>query len=380
MKKGKPKVLIVDDELLNRELLEAILHEQYEVITACNGQEALSKVSSECPDIVLLDIIMSDINGYEVCRQLKKNKETSIIPVVMITVLKEKDERIKAIEVGADDFLSKPVDPTEVLTRVKSLLRVKSLYDELTEINKTLRQRIAEQVEELYQTIAEKERLAKLAVMGRLTAGVAHEIRNPLGGIRLLAEGLRAQLAEDDPNRKYVDKILVGEAKLSQFVHNFLIFARPFELKLVPISINQIIDDSLTVLVNKIEKANVKILKNIPETLPKILIDPDRMCQVASNLIVNALEAMKNGGELRISAELIDEQSMMELRFEDTGCGIEQKEISNLFTPFYSTKGTGTGLGLAIVHNIIELHHGWIEVESKLRQGTIFRICLKFTP
>lgn len=149
MEEKKEKVLVVDDEELNRELLEAILGNQYDVLMACDGEEGLLKVEQSRPDIILLDVMMPRLNGYEVCRRLKGEKETSIIPVVMVTALREKEDRIKGLEAGADDFLTKPIDRAEVLARVKSLLRIKHLYDELTDINATLEQRVAEQVEQI---------------------------------------------------------------------------------------------------------------------------------------------------------------------------------------------------------------------------------------
>ena len=130
---NKPKILVVDDEQLNVELLEGILSKDYEVVTAYNGNEALLKVEKTFPDLILLDIMMPGMNGYEVCKKLKSNEKTMPIPIVMVTALKEKDDRIKAIEVGADDFLSKPVDIYELSARVRSLLRVKQYYDAMVE-------------------------------------------------------------------------------------------------------------------------------------------------------------------------------------------------------------------------------------------------------
>jgi len=161
MEEKRAKILVVDDEEFNRELLEAILVNKYDINMACNGEEALEKVNTELPDLILLDVMMPRMDGYEVCRRLKERKETKIIPVVMVTALREKEDRIKGLEAGADDFLTKPIDKAEVLARVKSLLRIKHLYDELTDINIHLEQRVKEQVEELQRTYAEKERLQK---------------------------------------------------------------------------------------------------------------------------------------------------------------------------------------------------------------------------
>ncbi len=128
------KILVVDDEPANVELLRGLLSKKYDVETAANGKEAFAKVKDTSPDLILLDVIMPEIDGYEVCRQLKSDRKTVNIPIVMVTCLNERDDRIRAIEVGADDFLSKPIDWIELGARVKSLLRIKQYLEDLEEI------------------------------------------------------------------------------------------------------------------------------------------------------------------------------------------------------------------------------------------------------
>ena len=128
----RPRILVVDDDEMNVELFEGYLSKEYDVITAYNGMDALSKVDTDHPDLVLLDIMMPGMNGYEVCRKIKNNNKTASIPIIIVTALREKEDKIEAIEAGADDFLNKPVDRYELSTRVKSLLRVKQYYDALT--------------------------------------------------------------------------------------------------------------------------------------------------------------------------------------------------------------------------------------------------------
>jgi len=134
----KPRILVVDDEKLNVELLEGILSEKYEVVSAYSGKEALLEVEKNPPDLILLDIMMPGMTVYEVCKELKGNKKTLHIPILMVTGLTEKTEKIKGLEAGADDFLNKPVDVTELRVRVKSLLRIKYYYDSLLEEQKRL--------------------------------------------------------------------------------------------------------------------------------------------------------------------------------------------------------------------------------------------------
>src|SRR5574342_126152 len=150
------KILVVDDTPRNVKLLADLLTVKgYDVVTAASGREALSAVDSQPPDLVLLDVVMPEMSGYEVCRAIRSQPATAMLPVIMVTALDPSQERVKGIEAGADDFLTKPINQPELLARVRSLLRIKELYDELADLNRTLEQRVAEQVAQL-------ERLARL--------------------------------------------------------------------------------------------------------------------------------------------------------------------------------------------------------------------------
>jgi len=144
------RILVVDDTPLNVKLLADLLRAQgYDVLTAASGREALAIVEKEDLDLVLLDVVMPEMSGYEVCRKIRANPGTGILPVVMVTALDPGEERIKGIEAGADDFLTKPINQPELLARVRSLLRIRALYEELGEMNRTLEERVREQVAQL---------------------------------------------------------------------------------------------------------------------------------------------------------------------------------------------------------------------------------------
>ena len=165
------KILIVDDTPHNVKLLADLLAVKgYAVLTASSGAQALEKVETEAPDLVLLDVVMPAMSGYEVCRKIRGNPATAVLPVVMVTALDPAQERVKGIEAGADDFLSKPINQQELLARVRSLLRIKELHDELAEWNRTLEQRVAAQVAQLERLDRLKRffspQLAELIVSG----------------------------------------------------------------------------------------------------------------------------------------------------------------------------------------------------------------------
>jgi class 3 adenylate cyclase/CheY-like chemotaxis protein len=153
---GKAKILVVDDTPANVKLLADLLTVKgYDVVTAANGEDGLKRVAADRPDLVLLDIMMPGMNGYEVCRAIRADSAHGVLPVVMVTSLDPTQERIKGLDAGADDFLTKPINQPELLARVRSLLRIKSLHDELAELNRTLERRVTDQVAQL-------ERLGRL--------------------------------------------------------------------------------------------------------------------------------------------------------------------------------------------------------------------------
>ncbi len=233
------------------------------------------------------------------------------------------------------------------------------VFQDLTEIE-TLREQV--------------RKIDRLAAIGEMAATVAHEIRNPLGGIRGFAALLARDIPADDPRSRLVEKILVGTTNLNRVVDELLEYTRPVDLSLRPVNCAQLIDASISYL--EVGDRPITIANTVPHHF-KMLVDPDKLRQVFLNLLLNAVQSIEKVGDIRIAATATPETVTVSIH--DTGCGIPRDQLKKVFSPFYTTKEKGTGLGLAIAAKIVETHGGSIEVESELARGTTLLITLPRT-
>jgi signal transduction histidine kinase len=360
----KKTILIVDDEERNIKLLKAYLSSDgYHLLEAHNGDEALRMVGGTCPDVILLDVMMPGIDGLEVCRRLKQDEKTRMIPVVIVTALQEKGHRIKAMEAGADDFLSKPVDQTELLVRVKSLLRVKTYHDDL--LNS-------------YREIAEKnERLQELErIKEGLTHMVIHDLRNPLTAISLSLEILIA--GNGNLNKSQLEATQKCQSycrDMSQLVQSILDIHKMEEGKLIP-------DKQLTDMAELIDevfedfraKANTKsIFLHFPrpEGISRVRVDRGLIKRVIANLLNNAIRHSPEGEEIKVSVGFLPKNGGMCFSLKDNGNGLAPEYHEKIFDKFEqagfkqanNTVGR-TGLGLTFCKIAVEAHDGKIWVKS----------------
>jgi two-component system, NtrC family, sensor kinase len=225
---------------------------------------------------------------------------------------------------------------------------------------------------EMEATLAQQ---GKMASLGVLSSGVAHEINNPLGVILGYAGYIEGKMSEDDPNYKYIHEIKRESKRCKKIVQDLLSYARTPRPSLELVDLNGLLTQIVDFAANHTDMRNVIIHTDFTPSLPKVMLDGDQMRQVAINLILNAGGAMPNGGRLIVRTEAV-EGRRVEVSFIDTGCGIPQENIEKIFEPFYTTKERGTGLGLAITRQIIEQHHGEIAIESTPGQGTTVRVTL----
>ena len=222
----------------------------------------------------------------------------------------------------------------------------------------------------------EIERSRRLASVGRLAAGVAHEIRNPLSSIKGFATYFKERY-QDSPQDQQTATIMIQEVdRLNRVVSQLLEFARPINIKPQPTNLIALIDDSIKLIENQAAQKNIGIRTHLSDHSTEIMIDPDRLNQVLLNLYLNAIESMADGGELKIELSANSQADGIDIKISDTGCGINAGDLTKIFDPYYTTKSSGTGLGLAIAHNIIEAIGGQIVVESQPDQGTTFKITI----
>lgn len=233
-------------------------------------------------------------------------------------------------------------------------------------------------------------RAAKLASLGEMASGIAHEIKNPLAGIHSAIQVLIAEFDVEDPKKKIMDEILNQVKRLDRTVRDLLAYARPAPPIMAYTNINSIIEKALFFVQQVAKKEHARIETSFDNNIPEIMIDPDQIQQVFMNISINAVQAMPSGGLLKISTALIDSKDLREqipdvfdkknkwlkVDFEDTGFGIPPEDIDKIFTPFFTKKGKGTGLGLSISQRIIEDHGGKITVMSQVGKGSIFSVYL----
>ncbi|MBI5587545.1 MAG: hypothetical protein HY889_04155 [Deltaproteobacteria bacterium] len=234
-------------------------------------------------------------------------------------------------------------------------------------------------IEELNEEIAEKnsamERTRRLAAMGEMAAKIAHEIRNPLGSMAILATLLERELTHDGEKRKLAEHITKGVKTLDNLLSNMLLFATAPGARLKQVEIKEVIEESV-LLTRGHEKKGVSI-KCWYEGRTRIMADPAQLRQMFLNIFLNSLDAMEEGGTLTVRTRL-DEETMnfLQIEIKDTGKGIPEEHIDRIFDPFFSTKERGTGLGLAIVSTVVNGHNGSIDVRSRHGEGTAFLISL----
>ncbi len=238
----------------------------------------------------------------------------------------------------------------------------------------------------VYRIQEEMLKMDRLVSLGKLASGIAHEIRNPLAGIKTTAQALGEEMAKDDPKREYLNRITKEIDRLNELLKTFFSFAKPQTLLLVPCHIKEIINAIIPFLIKEIADKGIQFVESYHPQLPRIRVDKIQMHQAFLNLFLNAIQAMPNGGELKIEANPVilpspegSRQNFIKVVVSDSGKGIPPQILPKIFDPFFTTKPKGIGLGLSITYQIIKKHGGTIKVHSQWEKGTSFVINLPET-
>ena len=238
----------------------------------------------------------------------------------------------------------------------------------------------------VYKIQEEILRMDRLVSLGKLASGIAHELRNPLAGIKTTAQALGEEMNGDDSRREYLHRITKEIDRLNDLLKTFFSFAKPQNLNLVHCHIKDIINEIIPFLIKEIADKGIRFNETYHPQLPKVEVDKTQMHQVFLNLFLNAIQAMPNGGELRIEANPVishsstgSQQNFIKVVISDSGRGIPPQIVHKIFDPFFTTKSRGIGLGLSITYQIIKKHGGTIKVDSQWEKGTSFVINLPET-
>jgi signal transduction histidine kinase len=375
----RPTILIVDDEEVNVKLIKSILApENYNLISALSGSEALSMLTPNHPDLILLDVMMPEMDGFETCRRIKLNKNTKIIPVLMVTALNEIEDRLKALDCGADDFLSKPVDKIELRIRVKSLLRIKEYHDELIERYEEIEKKNV-QLQELEEF---KDGLLHMIV---------HDLKNPLFAI----SGNIELLLLDKENFSETQSVAAANClsscqDLKEMVQQLLeinkLENKKLQLNKETTALVPLIDETLNQLLKRAEEKQISINFVNANGISTIPIDSHLIRRVISNLVDNGIRHTPKGGRIEVTSELEQSKNDLCVSVRDTGTGLDPAHHHKIFNKFEQVKlksrgvSIGTaGLGLAFCKLAVEAHGGniWVESEGE-GKGSTFRFTIPY--
>jgi signal transduction histidine kinase len=420
-------ILVVDDTTTNLEIVFDILtNVGFRVITENDAKRAIQLVEDKLPDLILLDVMMPVMDGFEACKMLKENSETCDVPVIFMTANSDTDSKVKGLNIGAVDYITKPFHEEELLARIKTHLQLRNL-------TKTLEKRVVERTAALSRALKDLQesqlqlvQTEKMSALGQLVAGVAHEINNPVGFIHgnlghasvyfqdminlidlyqqhypnpvqeiqeeIAAIDLKYMLT-DLPN--LISSMKEGVQRIRDISTSLRTFSRSDSDRKVSCNIHDGIDSTIMILKHRFkaseERPDIQIIKDY-DKLPELECFIGQLNQVFMNLLANAIDALEesnigrtyieietNPNQVLIQTTLTEDKNHILIRIKDNGLGMSDDVQKKIFDHLFTTKpvGQGTGLGLSIARQIVvEKHGGTLEVNSTLGQGSEFIIKL----
>lgn len=388
--KRNETIVVVDDERVILDLTSIILKSRgFNVLTASNVNSGLALIERERPELVLLDFMLPGRDGLSALTEIRgRFPETYVI---MFTGRGSEEIAVSLMKAGAADYILKPFNNHDLADRITNVLRIREielenlrliaererLLSEIEQWNRELENRVREKSEQLERAQAEIVQSEKLATIGYLSAGMAHEIRNPLNSISLFVQLIKGSL--DDPEKLgFVEKIQKEIARIDTLLRDLLSATKRPRFEISEVLIGETLERALESFLPRAEKQGVTVLRDYRKIPPAIKADPTEIEQIFTNLLVNALDEMPSGGTLGVSLD--HDQTNTLIRVSDTGGGIPHDKFSSIFDPFFTTKSSGSGLGLSVVLRIVRTYHGRISVESDEGKGSVFTVSLPLAP
>jgi signal transduction histidine kinase len=404
----------VDDNPTNLSVLsETLGGAGFRFRVAMDGKSALALVERNHPELILLDVQMPGIDGFETCRRLKANPATQSLPVIFTTALADTDSKAKGFSLGAVDYISKPFDQAEVLARLQVHLQLKHLQESLED-------QVRDRTTALQKMQVQLVQQEKLSGLGEMVAGIAHEINNPINFIASNVNPLREYITgiteilhlyqQEHPApssqlkdaieeldlefalediAKILDSLTLGTERIKGISTSLRTFSRSDSETQIPADLHEGLDSTLMILQHRLkgkgDRPSIEVHKTYG-TLPPVLCYPGQINQVFMNILANAIDALDEAiaqkklvdltPKIQITTCTIADQKIS-IQIRDNGPGINECVQKRLFEPLFTTKavGKGTGLGLAIAHQIVvEKHYGTLTVNSQVGQGAMFAI------
>ncbi len=376
-----PKVLVADDEPDMLAFIRMQLEEEYRIIEAVDGEQAIALARQYLPDALLCDMMMPGADGLAVCRQLRQSQATKALPILLITARADEETKLAALEAGASDFLTKPFSVTELRVRLRNLVLGSQLQRQLARQNQVLESTLSQLKETETQLVSAE----KMAALGRLSAGLMHEVSNPLNFLKTCLHILKNHLSElPEKQRATFAEVLTdiedGLTRVQGIVGDLRTFAHPDPVQRDGVSVEGLVGVALRFLRQELKDGVVRLDLNLaPEHA--IFANRNQLIQVLLNLLQNAVHAVKKkqyppGVTPAIRIESGTRNGMDYLLIRDNGPGVRPEHLDKLFEPFFTTKevGEGVGLGLSICYRIIQQHGGRISVDSRYGEYCQFTI------